>query len=205
MRENSDMDADMSPTGEDPDKTLPPLTALRCAMPVELYATMPVLGKLTRHRPQADEDNFDYLSRLRGSDTPEEAVTFTAFAALPKMAIWWGYECLRVSEPGLSREDRAMLQQIARWTAEPVSELRFDVMRAALWAEHRTPTVLLGLALGWSGGPAAPNDPTPVPLQRCPRAINAAVLSSLANNELARRPVLLGRFGELAVSMFRIY
>lgn len=199
------MDVEMSPQGEDPDKTLPPLSALRYPMPVDLYAALPVLGKLTRARPRDDEDSFDYLTRLRGCDTPEEAVTFTAFAALPKMAIWWGYECLRLSEPGLSREDRAMLQQIARWTAGPSTESRFEVMKTALWAPERTPTVVLGMALGWSGGPAAPNDPAPVPVQRCPRAVNAAVLSSLAGNDPAHRPVLLGRFADLAVSMFRIY
>lgn len=56
-------------------------------MPADLYAAMPQLAELTQHRPRAGEDALHYLGRLRSSTTPEEAVTYTAFAALPEMAI----------------------------------------------------------------------------------------------------------------------
>ena len=189
----------------EPDKTQPPVSALRYDTPQELYTHMPSLAQMTQHRPREGEDALDFLYRLRGSTTPEEVVTFTAYAALPKMAIWWSYECLRQASDDLSPADRAMMELVATWTTYPDNENRYRTMKAALYAPVRSPAVYLGLAVGWSGGAVAPNDPAPVPAYRTPRAINTAVLSCLAGSDLSRRPVRLARFIEQAVSLFRIY
>ena len=77
-------------------------------------------------------------------------------------------------------------------------------MKEALWAPQRTPVVLLGLAVGWSGGQFAPNDPSQVPPYRTPRAVNSAVLSCLAKSSLNRRPIELARFLDLALSLYRV-
>lgn len=199
------MDAEDIDTGGEPDKTQPPMTALRYATPAELYKAMPQVMHLTQHRPREAEDGIDFLMRLRASTTPEEAVTFTAFAALPKMAIWWGYECLRVAGDDLTPADRALMELVANWTTYPDNENRYRAMKAALFAPVRTPAVFLGLAVGWSGGPIAPNDPAPVPSHRTPRAVNSAVLSCLARADLQMRPVRLARFIDQAVSLFRVY
>lgn len=199
------MNADDFDHANEPDKTQPPVSALRFPTPFELYAQMPQVTQMTQHRPREGEDGLDFLMRLRGSTTPEEAVTFTAFAALPKMAIWWGYECLRQAADDLTTADRAMMEMVAIWTTYPDNENRFRTMQAALYAPVRSPAVYLALAVGWSGGPIAPNDPAPVPAYRAPRAINTAVLSSLARSDLSRRPVRLARFIDQAVSLFRVY
>lgn len=199
------MSSDAIEPETEPEKTQPPVSALRFDMPQDLYANMPPLVQMTQHRPREDETCLDYLYRLRGSTTPEEAVTFTAFAALPKMAIWWGYECLRLAADELSPADRTMMELVATWTTYPDNENRYRTMRAALYAPVRSPAVYLGLAVGWSGGAIAPNDPAPVPVHRTPRAINTAVLSCLARSDLSRRPVRLARFIEQAVSLFRVY
>jgi hypothetical protein len=188
-----------------PDKTQPPVSALRYATPQELYIQMPSLAQMTQHRPREGEDALQFLYRLRGSTTPEEAVTFTAYAALPKMAIWWSYECLRQASENLSPADRAMMELVATWTTYPDTENRYRTMKAALYAPVRSPAVYLGLAVGWSGGPVAPNDPAPVPASRTPRAINTAVLSCLARSDLSRRPVRLARFIQQAEALFRVY
>lgn len=199
------MNCDGSEPEVEPDKTQPPVSALRFDAPQDLYAAMPPLVQMTQHRPRENEDALAYLYRLRGSTTPEEAVTFTAFAALPKMAIWWGYECLRTAGDELSPADRALMELVATWTTYPDTENRYRTMKTALFAPVRSPAVFLGLAVGWSGGPVAPNDPAPVPAHRAPRAINTAVLSCLARSDLSHRPVRLARFIEQAVSLFRVY
>lgn len=187
------------------DKTHPPRRSMRYDTPAELFASLPQVRDLTQIRPRADEDNLQYLFRLRGSTTPEEAVTFTSFAALPTVAAGWGYECLRQMADHLSPLERPLMQDIAAWIANPVPGIRYKVMREALWAPSRSPSVLLGLAVGWSTGGPAPNDSLRPPPWRTPQAVNSAVLSCLARAELSRRPIYLARFLDMAESLFRIY
>lgn len=199
------MDAETPTSTVEPDKTQPPLSALRFGTPDELYSAMPQVSRLTQHRPQPNENGLDYLMRLRASTTPEEAVTFTAFAALPKMAIWWGYECIRLAGDDLTAADRAMMELVANWTTYPDNENRYRAAKAALYAPVQSPAVFLGLAVAWSGGSIAPNDTAPVPTHRTPRAINSSVLSCLARSDLRHRPVRLARFIDQAGSLFRAY
>ena len=189
----------------EPDKTQPPVTTLRYETPSELYRQMPQLAQLTQQRPRDEEDELEFLFRLRASTTPEEAVTFTAFAALPKMAIWWGYECLRLAGDDLVSEERQMMELVAHWTQNPENENRYRCMQMGLYAPVRYPAMHLCLAVGWSGGAIAPNDMAAVPPHRTPRAINTAVLSCLAKADLNARSVRLARFIDQAASLFRVY
>lgn len=199
------MTAEGQTAGAEPDKTQPPGSVLRYDSPAELYRALPYVGQLTQHRPREDEDGLSFLLRLRGSTTPEEAVTFTAFAALPKMAIWWGYECVRLAGDELSPADRKIMELVANWTTYPDNENRYRAMQASLFNPVSSPANFLALAVGWSGGPIAPNDPAPVPVFRSPRAINTAVLSCLAKADLAQRSRRLARFIDQAESLFRVY
>ena len=145
------MNQTLPPGMDDTDKTRPPTGALRYETPQDLYAALPQLAELTQHRPREGEDALAYMSRLRSSTTPEEAVTYTSFAALPQMAIWWGHECLRCMPEALDKRDRALMEMIAAWVASPTQDYRHQIMREALWAPARSPAVMLGLAVGWSG------------------------------------------------------
>ncbi len=182
-----------------------PANTLRFDTPQDLYAAMPQLAELTQHRPREGEEMGAFLYRLRSSTTPEEAVTFTAFAAQPRVAIWWAHDCLRVMADSMDAEDLALMERIAQWITTPTQALRHAIMRDALWAPRRSPVILLALAAGWSGGPVAPNDPAPVAPYRAPRAINSAVLSGLAQASLTRRSILLARFIDMAESVLRVY
>lgn len=196
------------PQSEEPDsgdKTQPPVSALRYETPHELYSEIPQIKRLLQHRPREDEDSMAFLSRLRSSTTPEEAVTYTAFAARPKMAIWWGYECVRNLPDDLSETDRALMEKVATWTTYPDAQNRYNAMQMALWQTPRTPAVLLAMAVGWSGGPLSPNDPAPIPNWRTPRSVNSAVLSCLSKVDLDQRSVLLARFIDLSAALFRVY
>jgi hypothetical protein len=188
----------------DPEKTHPPVSMLRHASPAALFTAIPQIAEMVQNRPHDTEDTLEFLWRLRASTTPEEAVTLTAFAVLPQMAIWWGYECLRLLPEQIEPRDRPFLETIAAWTTTPTQDLRFLLMREALFAPFRSPAVMLALAVGWSGGPVAPNDPMPAPLHRAPRSINAAVLSCLARADLSRRSVHLARFIALAETLYRV-
>lgn len=187
------------------DKTQPPVSPLRYETPFDLYREMPQISQLTIHRPRPDEDMLGYIYRLRASTTPEDAVTFIAFAALPKMAIWWGYECLRTASEDLPASDRRMMELVANWISYPDNENRYRAAEMALFAPVRSPAVFLGLAVAWSGGFVAPNDTAPVPEHRTPRAINSAVLSSLAGLGISRRSVGLARFIDMSMSLFRAF
>lgn len=204
-----DMNQTIPPTAlvraEEAGSTQPPLGALRFDMPLDLYAAMPQLAELTQKRPIAEEDALDYLWRLRSSTTPEEAVTYTAFAALPQMSIWWAHECLRLMPETLDQADLETMEQVGRWVSAPGKDIRHEIMRRALWAPKRSPAVMLALAVGWSGGSIAPNDPASVPIYRAPKSINSAVLSSLAQAQLSRRSVLLAKIIDMAESLFRVY
>lgn len=185
------------------ERTRPPSAALRYPSPWELYRMIPEIGTLTMQRPREDEECLDFLLRLRASTTPEEAVTYTAFAALPDRAAGWAYECLRSMAEYLNPMERPMLEMIAAWLADPQTPTRHRVMREALYAPSRSPSVLLALAVGWSSGGPAPNDSLPAPVWRTPQAINSAVLSCLARTDLGRRPVFLARFIDMAQTLFR--
>ncbi len=200
-----EMDIDEADRTQPPTQPPAPVSALRYPTPHELYAGLPQIRSLTQLRPREDEENVEFLLRLHDSATPEEAVTFTAFAARPRMAVWWGYECLRNLRSDFSPHDRELLERIAAWSGTGDTVMRYEIMRTALFAERRTAAVVLGLAAGWSGPQIAPNDPAPVAPHRCPRAVNAAVLSALAQCQLANRPHHLVRLVRLAESLFRAY
>lgn len=190
---------------DDPEKTRPPAVSLRYEQLEDLYAAIPQLAEQTRNRPTAAEDAEQFMHRLRKSDTPEEAITLTAYAFVPKIAIWWGYECLRSIPEALTPLDIEMMEGVARWIGQPTMENRHALMKDALWAPERRPGVHLALAVGWSGGSIAPNDPAPVSPHRAPKAINTAVLTLLAEANISRRGIYLTRFMDVAQSLFRVY
>ncbi len=189
----------------DIDVTQPPVSVLRYDSPVQLYLAMPQIRELTQLRPADDEDHLTFLGRLRDSSTPEELVTFTAFAARPKVAVWWGYECLRNLRSDFSDHDRALLEKVAAWSSTGDTQIRYEIMQISLFAERRTAAVQLGLAAGWSGTQIAPNDPAPIAPHRTPRGVNAAVLSALAQCHLGNRWSHMAKLNRLAESIFRAY
>jgi hypothetical protein len=189
----------------DADLTIPPVQMLRSDTPAQLYLDIPELQSFTRNRPSPEEDPLRYLERLRSSTTPEDAVTFSAFAAQPRAAIDWGVQSVRMTLPDLSPDDRQLLAFVMQWMEHPGNENRWRTLQVAMFAARRSPVVYLGLAVGWSGGPLAPNDPSMPPKWRAPYAINRAVLTSIAVAGADGRSVNLARVLDLASGLFRIY
>lgn len=194
-----------NPEAIDIDATQPPVSVLRYDSPTELYLAMPQIRELTQLRPTDEESHLTFLDRLSSSSTPEEIVTFTAFAARPKVAVWWGYECLRNLRSDFSSHDRVLLEKVAAWCSAGNTATRYEIMQIALFAQRRTAAVQLGLAVGWAGPQIAPNDPAPIAPHRTPRGVNAAVLSALAQCHLGNRWSHMAKLRRLAESIFRAY
>lgn len=192
---------------EDPggDRTVPPVQALRFLSPVDLYRSIPEIAGFTKHRPEEGEDALYFFERLRSSTTPEDAVTYSAFATEGHVAIAWGLESIRITLPDVPATDQQLLNFISNWLDHPTADNRWRVMQAALFAPNRSAVVYLGLAVGWSGGALAPNDPVVVPAWRTPKAVNAAVLRTVGQVGLANRSVSLARVLDLAAGLFRVY
>lgn len=189
----------------DQDHTIPPLRTLRLDSPIDLYRDIPEVAGFTKHKPEPDEDPLQYFERLRGSTTPEDAITYTAFATEPQVAIGWGVEAIRITLPDLPPDELQLMSWISQWMDNPSSDNRWRTMQVALFAPRRSATVYLGLAVGWSGGALAPNDPVAVPPWRSPKAVNAAILRALGQLSLEQRSVCLARVLDLAAGLFRVY
>lgn len=187
------------------DLTVPPVQALRFASPTDLYRTIPEVAGFTKHRPELEEDALSFFERLRSSTTPEDAVTYSAFATEAHVAVAWGAEAIRITLPDVPAHDQHLLNMISSWLDYPTTENRWHVMQTALFAPNRSAAVYLGLAVGWSGGALAPNDPVVVPAWRTPKAVNASVLRTVGQVGLANRSVSLARVLDLAAGLFRVY
>jgi hypothetical protein len=192
------------PTGlpvEDPDRTLPPAAPLRMRAALDLFAGMPRLAGLIGPAPEAGESVADFARRLERSATPEDALVLAAFALRPEPAIRWARALL----PGPAGPDEAaMLGLVDAWLAadHPRERERHAAMRLALFAPVAGPAVHLGLAVGWSGGSYAPNDPSAVPAFRAPRAVAAAVAGALAGVPVSGRAQWVGQALDRAVLLF---
>lgn len=186
-------------------QTIPPMQTLRFDKPFDLYQHLPEVDDFTKHRPEKDEDSYSFLQRLRASTTPEDAITYTAFAATPQLAIRWGADVVRTTLTQMPHDEEQLLTWVQTWAENPSAENRWRTLQVALFAPRRSPAVYLGLAVGWSGGPFAPNDPVAVPAWRTPRAVNSAVLRSISQVGLEQRSVALARALDLAAGLFRVY
>lgn len=186
------------------ERTLPPARAIRFDRVTELYAEMPETAKFIETPPEEDEGYRGFLERLRASHTPEEAVTFTAFALQPKAGIKWGFECVSSLIPDMGPDDARLMTLVGTWLEDDSSENRWNALQLALFAPRRSPAVYLGLAVGWSGGPLAPNDLVTVPPWRAPRAISSAVMRAVGQMRTEHRGESLDFVLDRAAGLFRL-
>jgi len=189
----------------DAERTIPPVKSLRFDRPFDLYRELPEVRGFTKHRPSEEDDAFGFFEQLARSTTPEDALTFTAFATEPLAAIKWGLASTQAVLSDLPPEEEQLLHWVAQWVENPTKENRWRTFQVALFAPRRSASVYLGLAVGWSGGPLAPNDPVTVPAWRTPRAVNTAVLRSIGQVGLQQRSVCMQRVLDLAANHFRVY
>jgi hypothetical protein len=166
----------------------------------ELFEQIPEIAEDMGNAPKKDEASLAFMRRLLEAGTPEEAITFAAYALVPRHAVWWGHECLNAQPDSLTEQDREMLALCAAWAADPNDDTRYGAMDAAENATTRGPGVWLAMGAGWSeGSMAGPDQPeVPPPLFLAGRAVNAAVLSFLARCPQDKRRRMIGHFVSMA-------
>jgi hypothetical protein len=176
--------------------TTEPAPGLRVQIAAELFAATPTLAEHIAKPPEAGVHSLDYLRRLRLGATPEEAVTFMAYALQPRHAVWWGHECLKATPDLLTEQDKAMLELVVTWVAEQDEDSRCSALEAGQGAGVNGPGSWLTLAIGWSGGSISaqglPFVPPPVGLMGL--AMNVALQSALARVPQDKRRRMLDHY-----------
>jgi hypothetical protein len=177
---------------------------MRSLYAAKLFEQVPQIAEDMQARPR-DETSPAFLKALLRGETPEEAVTFAAYALVPRYAVWWAHECLQAMSDHLTDEDRAMLGLCATWAADPDEPNRYAALDAGLGAEETGPGAWIAIAAGWSSGSMAPPDSLDVPVQpfMCARAVNGGVLSGLARVPLDQRRRKLAHFISMAEVLAR--
>ena len=128
----------------------------------DIFSMTPGMEDDITRKPQ-NQSALEFLAALKNSDTPEEAITFSAYMLEPRLAVWWGHECLRSQENLLSQEDQDMLDLAANWVGEPTEENRYIAMNAAMDQAERSPGGWIAMGAGWSGGQQSQQSGCPGP------------------------------------------
>ena len=169
------------------EQTLPPAQTTRFDRAVVLFQQTPQMAELISARPTEDEGYRGFLERLRTSKTPEDAIIFAAFIIDTPLAIQWGMDVILKLSPDLPPEDAQLINWVSEWLEDPTSQARWKTLKVALFAARRSPAVYLGLAVGWSAGPLAPNDLVTVPSWRTPQAVSTAILRAIGQGKSYQR------------------
>jgi hypothetical protein len=121
-----------------------------------------------------------FIRGLAASATPEDSVTFCAYALAPREAVWWAAQCVRALVPiAAGQEDAALLASEA-WVRQPTEEKRRLALTAVDGVDRRQPTTWLALAAAWATSHAASGHVTSSELAFTPKAVRTAVLAALA-------------------------
>jgi len=194
----------MSDSHTEPQDDTAAAANMRSPYAVKLFEKIPQIAEDMASRP-VNETSPAFLKALLRGETPEEAVTFAAYALTPRYAVWWAHECLQAISDHLTDEDRAMLGLCAAWAADPDEPNRYAAMDAGLAAPEPGPGAWVAMAAGWSSGSIAPPDQPEVPVQpfMCARAVNGGVLSGLARVPVDQRRRKLAHFISMAEVLAR--
>lgn len=180
--------------------TQAPAPGLRRQLATELFAALPEMEEDVRIKPREGQHCLDFQRQLMFGTTPEEAVTFMAFALQPRYAVWWGHECLQAAPDLLTDQDRQMLALIAAWVGEPDEDHRYAALDNGFAAKTRGAGAWLAIGAGWSGGSMSERGtpPVEVPPFLIGRALNAGVLTSLARVSQDKRRRMLDHYVSIA-------
>lgn len=181
-------------------QTTEPAQGLRAQLAEDLFRALPALPTLVMERPVDGQHCLDFLRVLRLGKTPEEAVTFMAFALAPRHAVWWGHECLKTVPDLLTPQDTQMMGLIAVWVAEQDDDSRCAALDAAMKVDVYGPGVWLALGAGWSGGSMSARGlpPVPPPPSAMGQALNAGIHSALARVPQDKRRRMLDHYVAMA-------
>ncbi len=175
---------------------------LRFNLARDLFETFPEIRKDLSAEPD-DQPSLDFMSELTVSTTPENAVTFCAYLLPRREAVWWGHQCLSQLPENLMPEDLEFMKFAEDWVRQPEDAQRILALNAAMDVDDKTPAVWLSLAAGWSGGSMVADEmsPLPPPPYMTAKAVNIAILSTLATVDMASRAEFLRNFVDIGAQL----
>ncbi len=138
--------------------------------------------------PTADKP-LDYLNKLSASESPEDAVSFSAYVLGRREAVWWACQCVRKIAPLVAAEEEKALLLAEAWVREPEEHRRRYALDFGLKNDHKLAGVWVALAAGGAGGTLVMGENTgpPVPPEMTARATRTAVLVALARTDPRER------------------
>lgn len=147
----------------------------------DLYAAFPSTERDINASP-TDEPPGLFLQRLRQSETPEDAVSFLAYALGRREGVWWSAQSVRLLCRIAAGQEDAPLQAAETWVRDPDDLHRREALRLGMTGDHRLATSWVALAAGWSGGNIGPSAQALVPAtpEMTPKAVRTAILVALA-------------------------
>jgi hypothetical protein len=153
--------------------------------------------------PPSDQDPVSFANALLASATPENAVTFCAYLLPRREAVWWGHQCLHRLPDTFEDGDAYYLDLAEGWVRDPDEGPRRAALEAGMRPRNKTPAVWIALAAGWTGGSMLPpNEPVvPPPAHLTAKAVNTAILSTLAKVDRRDRAGMLATFVRMALHL----
>ncbi len=175
---------------------------LRFNLAQDLYDAFPAIREDLSADP-TDQQSLEFMSELTASATPENAVTFCAYLLPRRESVWWGFQCVSLFPEILAPDDPGFLQIAENWVRQPEESERNVALNAAMDVEEKTPAVWIALAAGWSGGSmlAENMSPVPPPSHLTAKAVNIALLSTLAIVDTASRREILKNFVDIGAQL----
>ena len=145
----------------------------------DVLTAFPTLADDMAARPDGTEP-LAFVKRLAAGATPEDSVTFFAYLAPRREAVWWA--CRALDALGMDTAAPA-LDAAKAWVRRPDEEERVAALRAADVADQEAAATWAAFGAGWSGGNIAPDGPAPVAAvpHLTAKAVRAAVLIAIAS------------------------
>ena len=164
------------------------MTRLRFATAHEVFESFPAAAGEIKAPPTEDPPPA-FMRSLAAGDTPEDALTFCAYALGRREAVWWGCQCIRTVNGIAAGKEDHLLRAAEEWVRDPEDEKRRAALRFGMESDLRTPSVLLALAAGWSGGSISPYEGAAVPPapHLTAAAVRTAILSALTRVPVKER------------------
>lgn len=117
----------------------------------EVFDAFPSLADDMRAAPTGDTP-IAFMKALATGETPEDALTFCAFALARREAVWWACQCVRSLGQIRPGEGDPCLKAAEDWVREPEEDKRQAALQLGSETDHRVPSAWLALAAAWSGG-----------------------------------------------------
>lgn len=156
------------------------MSRLRFTTALEVFDAFPSARDDIRAAP-TPEAPAAFLDALRRSDTPEDAVTFLAYALGRREAVWWAAQSVRLLGRIASGGEDAMLRAAEGWVRDPDDLRRREALRLGMASDRRLATTWVALAAAWSGGNVAPGQAVVMATpEMTPKAARTGILVALA-------------------------